>query len=409
MESDKGDIKRSQPSFVRPFLYALNRMKANESLSPEQYIDQAKRLLEDRLGMEKQPPHCAFSHGSAGLMADHTHYFDGFALALQMRQGVAVALRKNQLRQHRYVLDGIPEVAFGQQSSHDKSSVSSLFLAILAVVGSPPEVYYDVSTVGSIPTGLGASFHASLAVSLVRVVNDAGSKEVSQVEVQTQAHSALESWYRNRFSPAYVIGASVDQTEPFILIDTKTLSHLPIDINSESGLSWGVVEWSKEWSSSFDTATFRNEIADRTLEDLNASGFKHVGSLRELEHRDLEYAMEAVPKRSRAPLRHLVTENRNVQKLIVALKKSDWQFLGALMMISQASKAADWSTTDPIHELITAAAETAALDGIFGVVQSGEGKCMLVCGQPYSLPAFLDRIREIASAHTTEEVETFII
>ncbi|MDA1029157.1 MAG: hypothetical protein O3B41_08920 [Bacteroidetes bacterium] len=409
MESDKDDIKRSPPSFVRPFLYALNRMKANESLSPEQYIDQAKRLLEDRLGSAELPPQSAFSHGSVGLMADHTHYFDGFALALRMRQGVAIALRTNQLRQHRYVLDGVPEVIFSEESSHDEASLASLFLSILAVVGSPSEVFYDVSLVGSIPTGLGASFHAALAVSLVRVLNDVGSKEVSEANVRTQAHTALESWYGNRFSPAYVIGASVDQTEPFILIDTKTFSHLPIDINSESGLSWGIVEWSKDWASSFSTATFRNEIADRTLKDLNTSGFKHVGSLRELEHRDLESAMDAVPKRSRGPLRHLVTENRNVQKLIVALKKSDWQFLGALMMISQASKAADWSTTDPIHELVTAAAETAALDGTFGVVQSGEGKCMLVCGQPYSLPAFLDRIREIASAHTTEEVETFII
>ena len=79
------------------------------------------------------------------------------------------------------------------------------------------------------------------------------------------------------------------------------------------------------------------------------------------------------------------------------------------MMISQASKTTDWSTTDTIHNLITTEAETAALDGIFGVVQSGEGGCMLVCGQPFSLPAFLDRIRESASSHTKEDVETFII
>ena len=79
------------------------------------------------------------------------------------------------------------------------------------------------------------------------------------------------------------------------------------------------------------------------------------------------------------------------------------------MMISQASKTNDWSTTNPIHELITKEAETAALEGIFGVVQSGEGKCMLVFGQPFSVPAFLDRIRELVSTHTTEEVETFII
>ncbi len=384
-------------------------MKANESLSSGQYIDQAKRLLEDRLGTTNQKPACAFSCGVVGIMADHTHYFEGFALVLRMRQGVAIALRPNTLDRHRFVLEGAPDLNFSEIRPSKNLSISSLFQAILGAVEAPSGVCYDVSLVGSIPTGLGAAFHGALTVSLVRALNEIKSTTISDTELRIQALSALESWYGQRFSPAYVIGAIANQSEPFILIDTKTFSHLPIDISPESKLGWGIIEWSTDWSLAFSSAPSRYKAAALALNDLNKSGFKDVTSFRELEHRDLEQALESVPKRSRGALKHLVTENRNVQKLIVALKKSDWQFLGALMMISQASKANDWSTTDPIHELITAAAETAALDGIFGVVQSGEGKCMLVCGQPYSLPAFLDRIREVASAHTTEQVETFII
>jgi hypothetical protein len=78
-------------------------------------------------------------------------------------------------------------------------------------------------------------------------------------------------------------------------------------------------------------------------------------------------------------------------------------------MISQASKSSDWDTTGRFHQHVTESAESASLDGIFGVVQSGEGGCMLVAGQPFSLPAFLDAIKETMAEHKSEPIESFII
>jgi hypothetical protein len=59
--------------------------------------------------------------------------------------------------------------------------------------------------------------------------------------------------------------------------------------------------------------------------------------------------------------------------------------------------------------VVTQLAEAASLDGIFGVVQTGEGGCMLVAGQPFSLPAFLDEVKDKAAEHTKEPIESFII
>ena len=153
----------------------------------------------------------------------------------------------------------------------------------------------------------------------------------------------------------------------------------------------------------------RFRSAQKALADLQKKAFSEVSSLRDLEHRDLDRAVSLVGRKSRPVLKHLVTENRNVQKMVVALRKGDWQFFGALMLISQASKQQDWNTAGELHDLVTRTAESASLDGIFGVVQTGEGGCMLVAGQPFSLPAFLDSLREAATSHTTEEIETFII
>ena len=400
---------RPSASFVRPFLYALNRMQANEILRPEQYMDRAKMLLVDRLGNEGPLPGASFAHGVVGIMADHTHYFDGFALVLRLRQGVAVAVRTNTLGHHRLILEGTSDVVVSDKSELGDADLSSLLSQSLKAVGNALSLHFDVSIVGAVPTGLGASYVAALTVALVQAVHAFEQKVIDPVEVRNQALTALNTWYGTRFSPAYVIGSLADQTEPFILIDTKTMSHLPIEGPDNSKLGWGIIEWSKDWIHSYKGAPKRKKRADRALVDIQKNGFSTTTSLRGLEHRDLERAVESAPRRSRSALRYLVTENRNVQKLIVAIKKGDWQFFGALMMISQASKKYDWSTTDSTHELITKEAETAALDGIFGVIQSGEGGCMLVFGQPFSVPAFLDRIKESTSPHTTEDVETFII
>ena len=122
------DKHNSSPSFVRPFLYALNRMQANEILRPVQYMDRAKMLLIDRLGMSGPIPEAAFSHGVVGLMADHTHYFEGFALGLRLRQGVAVAIRSNDLQYHRLILEGTGDVQVSKEASYGDAELSSLLI-----------------------------------------------------------------------------------------------------------------------------------------------------------------------------------------------------------------------------------------------------------------------------------------
>jgi len=409
MESGSGPDKPSTPHFVRPFLHALNRMQANEILRPSQYIDRAKMLLVDRLGVSGPMPECAFSAGVVGIMADHTHYFDGFALVLRLKQGIAVALRPNDLDQDRIVLEGYADLLVTDDKNPDEGSLSSLFLHVIKALGIERSVHYDLSMLGSLPTGLGASFLGALTISLIRSFHALHGQDVPEAQIREEALTALDAWYGQRFSPAYVIGSLANETESFVLIDTSTMSHMAIDTPAGSKLGWGVIEWSKDWMTSYKGAGKRKAQADKTLIQLKKHGFEKLTSFRNLEHRELDRALELVPRRSRSTLRFLVTENRNVQKLILAIKKGDWQFFGALMMISQASKSNDWSTTDSIHDSITIEAEKAALDGIFGVVQSGEGSCVLVFGQPFSLPAFLDRMRDLALTHTTQEVETFII
>ncbi len=407
------------PSFVGPFLYALNRMQANEVLRPSQYIDRAGQMLTDRFGHSGSRAVTAFSQGVVGVIADHTHYFSGFALLLRLKQGLAVVVRCNDDEVSRVALEGVDTTIEFDARNPSEDGLPGLFAHLLHQVDSEELRQFDVSLVGAIPTGLGAAFHAAFTVGVLKALipllkgdpepPEHADSDEQKTALRDKALSALSSWYGRSFSPAYVIACLSEHEDPFLLVDTGTMEYLPIESPPGAKLGWGIIEWSRDWHSAMTSSHPRVKIADLVLKDLQKNGFESIESLRDLEHRDMERAIEAIPRRRRAALKHLVSENRNVQKLVAAIRKTDWQFFGGLMMISQASKATDWDTTSSLHELVTNMAESASLEGIFGVVQSGEGSCMLVAGQPFSLPAFLDSIREFPDAHTSHEIETFII
>jgi len=414
-----GTEGRPAPSFVRPFLYALNRMQANEVLRPSQYIDRARSILMDRLGAGGGMPQTAFSHGAAGIIADQTHYFDGFALMLRLPQGVAVSVREHEGSTTRVVIEGVPDALQFSADHPDVQGFGGLLARVIQAHGSQ-KTQFDISIVGGIPTGLGAAFHAAVATGLLlgldalrhdreRPQSPASRPEDMNTDLRDAAIKALSSWYGHRFSPAFVIASLSQDDDPFILVDSGRLSYLPVVSDASSRPGWAIIEMSHDWKEPMSASVKRFERASNVTRKLRKKEFEQIKTLRDLEHRDLERALQVVGRRHRSTLRHLVSENRNVQKGVVAVRKADWQFLGALMMISQASKANDWDTTGPVHEMVTDLAESASLDGIFGVVQTGEGGCMLVAGQPFSLPAFLDTVREKAAEHTSEDIETFII
>jgi galactokinase len=407
------------PSFVRPFLYALNRMQANEVLRPSQYMDRARSILMDRLGAGGGAPVTGFCRGAAGIIADQTHYFDGYALLLRLPQGVSVSARRNDSSHTRVVIEGVTEVLQFDAYASDIPGFGGLLAHLVQVQGGE-QVQFDVSIVGGIPTGLGAAFHAAAACSFLMALDalhaekDRPSSPAQhpadlRTDLRDMAIEALSRWYGHRFSPAFVIASLSMADDPFMLVDTSTMKYVPVPSDLAKRPGWAIVETSHDWKRPMAESQRRFDRAEAVTEALRTKGFAHIRSLRDVEHRELEQALSAVGRRHRATLRHLVSENRNVQKCVVAIRKADWQFLGALLMISQSSKTADWDTTGSLHEMVTDLAESASLDGIFGVVQSGEGGCMLVVGQPFSLPAFLDQVREKAASHTSEAIETFII
>jgi len=385
-------LSKSTPSFVQPFLYALNRMQENESLRPAQYTERARALLVDRLGASGPLPEAAFSNGSVGLLADHTHYFDGFAMMLQLRQGIAVAVRHTTETSTRIVFDGA-----GTWSDDLPHRLATSIFGDKRV---------DMAVVSALPPGLGVARQVSLTVAMLRVRDIMAGQPRGEMELSAEARTVLADALGVHVSRVFATGATLTADGPFVLADASNGKYMPLEVASNQRPGFALVTMGENGPTDARGMEKRREMVQKATLELEKVAFPNLESLRNLEHRDLDKALEAVSRKYRPVVRHVVSANRNVQKLAVAIRKSDWQFFGALLKISQASIMQDWSTGRPEFGPALEQAERLSLEGIYGVVQTGELGVLLVVGQPFSIPAYIDALRE---AHTNGDIKAFIV
>ena len=398
------------PSFVKPFLYALGRIRENEKLTPAQYTDRARRLMIDRLGMSAELPEAAFAHGAIGIMADHTTYFDGFALLLHLRQGLSVAIRKTDREQSRFVSEAVDDIeTFDLFSPASGRSVGSLFVGAARQAGLSGKSQIDIALIGALPPGVGVAYYSTLVIAALRAMHMLEERSVDDREIRRQASEALERWLGRPVSPAYLTAAEAMDEAPFLLVDTKTGEHLSLDVPPSERPGWAIVDTRSGDLPPVESVLERRSKSLRALQDVKEKVFPKLESLRDLAHKDLERAVAAVPRRSRNVLRFLVSENRNVQQLVAGIRRKDWQYFGGVLMISQASKQTDWSTTTPGIRRVAELADEHGLEGIHGAVQTGESGSILIVGRPFSLPAFLDDVKQEFAGDTNRDISTFIV
>lgn len=397
-------MNKPTPSFVQPFLYAYNRIQANESLRPVQYEDRAKALLVEQFGSEGPLPVAAFAHGAVGIVADHTHYVDGFALMLHMRQGTAVALRRNTLGKTRIAYEAAPDtIDLSREEDRRRAPVLSALLDHFMKGYGPTGL--DVALVSALPASLGVAYFASLAVALLasgdKLVDAAGSEALA-----ARAHRLLEEALGTTLSRAFTSAAVIREDAPLILVDARNGHHIAVEIPGTSRPGFALFDASPQSMIDVTAMRSRNELVASATQELARKGFEGLSTLRNLEHRDLEEAISIASRKYRPIIRHVVTANRNVQKLVVAIRKADWQLFGALLKISQASSRTDWTTGASVSDVAVKTAERMSIEGIYGMVQTGECGMLLVAGRPFSLPAYLDSVR---AGQDADDIHALII
>lgn len=398
------------PPFVQPMLHALDRMQRRPSLQPEQLTDQARVLLDDHFGAAATSADVAFAHGAMGLLGGHTHYFNGFALLKPLRHGAAVAVRQCEGDASRLVFGGEETVwTFDRAAASSPESVPVWARVAQAVVRQWAPSQVDVSVVNAVPPGCTDAYLSALCMATVRALQAHFALPLDTPDVYHSVHEMLERETNVPFSIAYAIAADQGRPLAFSLVDTETLEHLPVDAPDRDVLGWGLIDTRISVVRGMAFHRKRKKQADKATEVLRKKAFPALTSLRELEHRHLQQALDVLPRRYRPVVRHLVTENQRVQKLVAAARRGDWQMFGVLLLMSHASLRDDWNCTNEQVDFIVEQAEAMSLEGLYGAFASGRSGCALLLGKPFAVPPCLDAIQTAYTERFEASLETMLL
>ena len=400
----------SSPSaaFVPPF-YADDAFVG----TPEQFEEyeapgadglqrRARDLLKERMGTATAPVSTSFACGTVGVQADQTHYSDGFGLFLPLRQGVAVAARYAETTQITF--------AGHEETWTDEAEAPPSWLVamrrILQELLADHQV--EVAVVSTVPGICRDGYLAALAVAVMRVVRaldvstaiDLNSVQSLRDDLVPLLAGEIGTALDCPYSTGYLLATFAGPEPAFTLVDTATREHLPVETEARTALRWAVLDPGAPEPRPVEFHRQRQAQARDALRRLRENGFSGLTSFRELEHRDLDDAIAVLPEALCPVVRHLVTENRRVQKHVAAMRRSDWQMIGALLLMSHASQRDEWEGTSTAADRIVAEAESRTHDGLYGACMTGRSGAVIVAGRPNAFERELRQLsNEVADAH----------
>lgn len=387
------------PPFVaeEAFVDAPEAFEEYEPLGPAALRERAEAVLVDRMGESDSPVSTAHAFGTVGVQADQTHYSDGFGLFMPLRQGVAVAAR--QADSCRITFEGRSE-----RWTDEADELPPWVVVIRRIV---QELLVDqqveVAVVSTVPGGCLDGYLAALAVALMRVVRtlDVSTgialKSVQQLRDELVPLLAAEigSAFDRPYSSGYLLATFAGADPSFTLVDTATHEHLPVETEARRALRWAVVDPGGGEPRPPDFHRERQAQAAEALRVLRSNGFDGLTAFRDLEHRVLDDAVAVLPTALRPITRHLVSENRRVQKHVAAMRRADWQMVGALLLMSHASQREDWAGTSPNADAVIDEIETQIHSDLYGACMLGRSGAVLLVGRP---GGFSESLRHLSNA-----------
>jgi len=394
------------PTSLPPFLADEAFVEAPESLATEPVLSsealqqRARDRLADRLGSAGAPAVTGYACGTVGVQADQTHYSDGFGLFLPLRQGVAVAARPAEAA--RVTFAGADGADTGDPEPTSPWQATVLRILQELVADQPVEV----GVVSTVPGACRDGYLAALAVAVMRAVR---ALDVSTtVDLDSVRHlrddlvpvlaAEIGAALDQPYSEGYLLATFAGGDPAFTLVDTTTREHLPVETEARAALQWAVLDPGPQALRPPSFHHRRRAQAEEALRVLRRNGFDGLEAFRDLEHRDLERAVDVLPAALRPVARHLVTENRRVQKHVAAMRGGDWQMIGALMLMSHASQRDHWDSSPEATDTLVEEAERRTYGGLYGACMTGRAGAVLVTGRPQNVGSELRRLAEAVAS-----------
>ncbi|MEY9488115.1 galactokinase [Streptomyces calvus] len=311
--------------------------------------------------------------GRVNLIGEHTDYNDGFVMPFALPHTVVAAVSRRTdgvLRLHSADVDGpvveltVDALALESDknwTAYPSGVVWALREAGHAVTGA------DIHLASTVPSGAGLSSSAALEVVVALAMNDLFGL-------------GLRGWQLARLcqrAENVYVGAPVgimDQTASAcceaghaLFLDTRDLSQrqIPFDLAAE-GMRLLVVDTRVKHSHS------EGEYGKRRAGCEKGAALLGVDALRDVPFADLDAALARLgdEEEVRRLVRHVVTEDERVERVVSLLEAGDTRAIGPVLVEGHTSLRDDFRISCPELDLVV---DTALTAGALGARMTGGG------------------------------------
>ncbi|MFI2415317.1 galactokinase [Streptomyces sp. NPDC018947] len=311
--------------------------------------------------------------GRVNLIGEHTDYNDGFVMPFALpHTAVAAVSRRDDgvLRLHSADIgQGVTELRVADLAPGTDTSWTAYPAGVVwALREAGHEITgADVHLASTVPSGAGLSSSAALEVVVALALNDLHDLGLGGRRLARLCQRA-ENVY---------VGAPVgimDQTASAcceaghaLFLDTRDLSQrrIPFDLAAE-GMRLLVVDTRVEHSHS------EGEYGRRRAGCEKGAALLGVDALRDVPYEELDAALERLGDEDevRRLVRHVVTEDRRVERVVSLLESGDLRAIGPVLVEGHVSLRDDFRVSCPELDLVV---DTATGAGALGARMTGGG------------------------------------
>ncbi|WP_225838079.1 galactokinase [Streptomyces sp. NK08204] len=311
--------------------------------------------------------------GRVNLIGEHTDYNDGFVMPFALPHRVTAALSRRDdgvLRLHSAdVEDGIVELrvdALTPQSDQDWTAypagvVWALRAAGHAVTGA------DIHLTSTVATGAGLSSSAALEVVIALALNDLHGLGLQRWQLARLCQRAENIYVGAPTGIMDQTASACCEQGHALFLDTRDLSQqqIPFDLAAE-GLRLLVVDTQVKHAHS------GGEYGRRRAGCEKGAALLGVDALRDIPYAELDAALARLgdEEEVRRLVRHVVTEDERVERVVSLLRSGDTRAIGPVLTEGHASLRDDFRISCPELDLVV---DTALAAGALGARMTGGG------------------------------------
>ncbi|MEU4151531.1 galactokinase [Streptomyces sp. NPDC026659] len=311
--------------------------------------------------------------GRVNLIGEHTDYNDGFVMPFALPHQVTAAVSRRTdgvLRLHSadiggepvaLALDALEPDSDADWTAYPAGVVWALREAGHALTGA------DIHLSSTVPTGAGLSSSAALEIVVALALNDLHELGLPRWRLARLCQRAENVYVGAPTGIMDQTASACCEEGHALFLDTRDLSQrqIPFDLAAE-GLRLLVIDTQVKHAHS------NGEYGKRRAGCEKGAAVLGVDALRDIAHEDLDTSLSALGDEDevRRLVRHIVTENHRVERVVELLTAGGVREIGPLLTEGHASLRDDFRISCPELDL---AVDTSLSAGALGARMTGGG------------------------------------